>query len=635
MDISDLTAKRIYISPFNNISQRLGEFLESKGVEFISFIDSYKVGENIIHPALVNDYDLVIINSPNYWQEIAESFEPDKTILYKKGGKDFIQLDTYISQIKSEKIIDVLLLPFNKSNVYDLSIISRELKNFGISAAIVRGDTIDVNNLNEGLKENQDIKVVERDQVEYLNYKAILASADWVEYSCALIEKARKKGIITIGIVDGIEDFEDSDYDYERRAYERVEHVLLMGEDDQKFLSHKIDNTYIVGLPKMYSMYRESIFFPYKDRVVLNVNFTYGTFEQERDNWVDMAISVCKCLGLDYVIAQHHADRGIFDKNIVSQSNIYDTIKQSTIVISRFSTIILESLALGKPVVYFNPHNESVKLYKQPDGAFQIACNKNELENALIIGLKNKGNVRKEAEVFLNRKCNILSEVPPGKLAAYRIKNLLEESLPLSKEKNYSIDPRYISRSKYSHYDDIGCEDEWQLEVYLHALGIMVKNSFKTVIDIGCGSGYKLMTYLKAYDTTGYELEANVKDLKKLYPDRCWKISSFSETDNMFADLIICSDVIEHLTEPDNLLSYLTKQEFEYLLISTPDRNLLYDKTDPETFGPPRVKAHQREWNFKEFEMFISKYFNVLDHRITNYHQATQLVICKKKTCSI
>ena len=61
--------------------------------------------------------------------------------------------------------------------------------------------------------------------------------------------------------------------------------------------------------------------------------------------------------------------------------------------------------------------------------------------------------------------------------------------------KRYAIKRIYRARSAYHHFDDSGREDEWQLEVYLHALGLMKKHNLKSVIDVGCGSAYKLITY--------------------------------------------------------------------------------------------------------------------------------------------
>ncbi len=66
-------------------------------------------------------------------------------------------------------------------------------------------------------------------------------------------------------------------------------------------------------------------------------------------------------------------------------------------------------------------------------------------------------------------------------------------------KKKYCLASDYQSRSGYVHYDDMDQDDKWQLEVYLHAYALMKKCGFSKVADIGCGSAYKLMTYLLYY----------------------------------------------------------------------------------------------------------------------------------------
>lgn len=624
---------RIFVAPFNDISEKLSQSLPEH-IDFCGFVDSFKTGEHICKPESVHNYDFIIINSPNYWREIASNFECGKIYLYNTMGRELITYDEYIHIVEQQLFFDVLLLPFNKSNIQDLSIIARELKKINISAALVDVGSIHDNNIKEGLKENCDLPVVFKDQINSIHRRALLASIDWESgFGRPLLEKERVNGGLAIGIVDGIEDFEDADYDYERNAYNTVEYVLLMGKDDQSHLDYKRNDTSIVGLPKMWQLYREQSPLPKLPHVVINVNFTYGTFEEERDEWVNVAISSCEAVGLPYIISQHHADKGTFPKNIVSPNNVYDAIRSASIIISRFSTVILESLAMGRQVVYFNPHGETVKLYAEPKGAFHLAKNAQELIYCLQSAVDNPNYGKRQAFEFLERKCNISSTVPPGKLAAYRIQNLLDERtmLDLSSVQNYDIDPRYTSRKKYHHYNDQGAEDEWQLEVYLHGLGLLVKHKLTRIADVGCGSGFKLMTYFDNYQTIGYELPDNVTALQKCYPDNDWRISNFSVVDDIDTDIIICSDVIEHLVDPDELLLYLSRQSFRYLILSTPARELVYAEDDPARFGPPRNYSHQREWSFDEFSKYIARHFNVIDHRITNLHQATQMVICELK----
>lgn len=126
-------------------------------------------------------------------------------------------------------------------------------------------------------------------------------------------------------------------------------------------------------------------------------------------------------------------------------------------------------------------------------------------------------------------------------------------------EIKYCINPSYQARTQYHHYDDSHEEDKWQLEIYLHALGLMKRYDLKSVVDIGCGSAYKLITYLGEYDTLGLELPVNIGMLRDRYPERKWAVSDFHANENIVTDVIVCADVIEHLVDPDELLNYIKK----------------------------------------------------------------------------
>jgi len=195
--------------------------------------------------------------------------------------------------------------------------------------------------------------------------------------------------------------------------------------------------------------------------------------------------------------------------------------------------------------------------------------------------------------------------------------------------KRYYISWLYRARHEYNHDDEIGQGDAWQLEVYLHALGLMKKHKMTSVVDIGCGSAYKLLTYLKEYDTIGIEVAKTYEWLKAEYSQRKWLISDFHKTVNISADVAICADVIEHVTDPDELIEFIKGISFKYLILSTPDRHLLHRPWRRGFWGPPKNPTHQREWSFDEFERYVSMNFTVVDHRVTNLRQGTQMIICR------
>jgi 2-polyprenyl-3-methyl-5-hydroxy-6-metoxy-1,4-benzoquinol methylase len=91
------------------------------------------------------------------------------------------------------------------------------------------------------------------------------------------------------------------------------------------------------------------------------------------------------------------------------------------------------------------------------------------------------------------------------------------------------------------------------------------------------------------------------------------------------ADLVIASDVIEHLLEPDEMLKFIVdKIDPRYVVISTPDRNLLRYGIHN---GPPLNAKHIREWSMPELHAYLSEFLEIIEHFISSAPQATQCVL--------
>ena len=52
-------------------------------------------------------------------------------------------------------------------------------------------------------------------------------------------------------------------------------------------------------------------------------------------------------------------------------------------------------------------------------------------------------------------------------------------------------------------------------------------------------------------------------------------MGDFSQNDVPKADLVIASDVVEHLVDPDEMLQFISRIGPKFVVISTPDRDLL------------------------------------------------------------
>lgn len=195
--------------------------------------------------------------------------------------------------------------------------------------------------------------------------------------------------------------------------------------------------------------------------------------------------------------------------------------------------------------------------------------------------------------------------------------------------RRFGIPWPYRSRTEYYHHDDRDLKDEWQKEVYEKAAVLARSNHHENILDVGCGSGFKLIHFFEEKNTLGLELDCNLEFLNSEYPHRKWAASDFSKLPEFQADLVICADVIEHLTDPDELVDYLVRLNARHYVLSTPDRSLLYKPWQRRYWGPPRNPSHQREWTSREFFHYISDTFEVVEHVITRKDQATQMIVCK------
>ena len=218
-----------------------------------------------------------------------------------------------------------------------------------------------------------------------------------------------------------------------------------------------------------------------------------------------------------------------------------------------------------------------------------------------------------------------------------RNKKILDERYGANK-KTYEIDSRYIINEISTQFDDSQFTDEFQNEVYDYAKMLAVQNSYKTILDLGCGSGYKLIKFFgdSEFKKYGIDVEKTCAPLRTKYPNATW-ISY--DMDNEIGlpnrlpkdiDLIICADVIEHLRDPDRLMKLLGEINYKLLILSTPDRGIIQSRNG-KVFGPPDNPHHIREWNTTEFNSYVKKHLNILGHGIVNEAQATQMAVCVPK----
>jgi hypothetical protein len=174
----------------------------------------------------------------------------------------------------------------------------------------------------------------------------------------------------------------------------------------------------------------------------------------------------------------------------------------------------------------------------------------------------------------------------------------------VGKRENYFIHDGYAVRLDNEDFDDTGFKDEFQLQVYQWARQLVDRLNFQRVIDLGCGSGYKLMTNFFDKQTLGIDLQACHRFLQSTK----WKGRDWQVFDPSWG----LTRYLTWLSAPTSLSTYQTLTSFMHyiaevlqpkvLVISTPERDQLCLGTHN---GPPKNIHHVREWNFAQFNAYV------------------------------
>jgi 2-polyprenyl-3-methyl-5-hydroxy-6-metoxy-1,4-benzoquinol methylase len=177
------------------------------------------------------------------------------------------------------------------------------------------------------------------------------------------------------------------------------------------------------------------------------------------------------------------------------------------------------------------------------------------------------------------------------------------------------------------YFDDTPFKDEYQDDIYKMARDIYdPKWGNGTVLDLGCGSGFKLIKHFDGIHTIGCDLPPTISKVRSMYAEKTnkqWEVISSTIYDGV--SLVISSDVLEHLEDPISYLAYINRHDFSDLILSTPNRKFYMDiKKTRDTMGPPWNPHHIREWLPDELVKFLSTVFDV-----TEVIQEYPTIVCR------
>lgn len=159
----------------------------------------------------------------------------------------------------------------------------------------------------------------------------------------------------------------------------------------------------------------------------------------------------------------------------------------------------------------------------------------------------------------------------------------------------------------------------------------------KSILDVGCGEGLVMKKIREKYDDiniTGLDISKENLDVSKiLNPDAKLVLGDIYSLpfENDSFDLVVCTEVLEHLKEPNTALKEVRRVSNLNLVISVPNEpffrigNILKFSYLKELGNTP---GHLQNWNKNEFENLIKNHFSEIS--INSKLRVWNFALCKK-----
>lgn len=193
--------------------------------------------------------------------------------------------------------------------------------------------------------------------------------------------------------------------------------------------------------------------------------------------------------------------------------------------------------------------------------------------------------------------------------------------LPENYQENPAISYDVDISQNYWNPKRVKASVSYQWAAYQWANRIIKEKKIGRVADVGCGFAYKLNELYKKNPTVefwGIDQPNAIALCKKHYRFGNWLGINLEQEPIQPPEkfgLVISSDVIEHLNNPDVLVRYLKQLVADngYIFITMPERDIL---RGPGSLSSPN-KAHTREWNTQEFTAYLKSHgLEVVEHKL-------------------
>ena len=343
--------------------------------------------------AKLSGYAFLFINAPNpdtskYVQKIVARYH---TVMIEETLQNVLLLNNVqvISSLSHHHIgVDarVLFLASNDTHAHFFNAIAKKFNNplFAVPDPKNKAENADL--ILEKFGWNfcfLNFEEADNETIENFSPNIIICANDWSPEYNAIKLMADSLSVPIIAVQEGPQDWEQKIDGKDPRKYRNADVFFAQGYRVLQEIMPPF--SVVTGNPKNDSF--NPLPLPDKPCVLINCNFTYDQYEEHRETWMLEVIRCCNELKIQYFISQHPRDYSDWSQyNVVKSSAlaIGEQLKKASIIITRFSNIPYEALGCGRPVIYFNPHQEPMTTFRDRNSRAVIYTEEyNELRSAL------------------------------------------------------------------------------------------------------------------------------------------------------------------------------------------------------------------------------------------------------------
>lgn len=181
---------------------------------------------------------------------------------------------------------------------------------------------------------------------------------------------------------------------------------------------------------------------------------------------------------------------------------------------------------------------------------------------------------------------------------------------------------KLFKSSKQQKYNTNNPISNYLVSNFYHQINLMVKGiNINSLIDVGCGEGF-LLKHLSenVIKKKCFAIDYNFNEIKDTIKNTFFcDVAQASIYEMPFAeksfDMVICTEVLEHLENPVAALEEIFRICNKYVLLSVPREPMwrLFNLIRfSHVFDFGNTPGHINHWSSEEFKVFVGKRFDLI-----------------------